>query len=92
MKTSHATNDYLIDLTRKVWQPRAGRDLTDEDVRQITENVTGFFSILTEWSAGAIPRSRDFIDYRAALAACCSSHSVAPAFRLVVAQARLAES
>lgn len=36
--------------TRQVWQPRLGRDLTDEDARQIMHNVTGFFGILAEWS------------------------------------------
>jgi hypothetical protein len=55
MKLSHSENDYLIRRARKVWQPRVGRDLTDEDVRQITENVTGFFSILTEWSRSEMP-------------------------------------
>jgi hypothetical protein len=55
MKTSHAANDNLIDRTRKVWQPRTGRDLTDEDARQIAENVTGFFSILAEWSRAEMP-------------------------------------
>ena len=50
MKPSHAANDNLIDRTRKVWQPRIGRDLTNEDARQISENVTGFFAILAEWS------------------------------------------
>jgi hypothetical protein len=34
--------------TRKVWQPRLGRDLTDEDARQITLNFTGFFGVLAE--------------------------------------------
>ena len=55
MKPSHAANDNLIDRTRKVWQPRIGRDLTDEDARQIAENVTGFFSILAEWSRAEMP-------------------------------------
>jgi hypothetical protein len=50
MKTSHAANDNLIHQSRQVWQPRIGRDLHDEDVRQIAENLTGFFSILAEWS------------------------------------------
>ena len=36
--------------TRQVWQPRVGRDLTDEDARQIMHNVTGFFGVLAEWS------------------------------------------
>lgn len=50
MKPSNAVNDNSIDRTRAVWQPRLGRDLSREDARQITENVTGFFSILAEWS------------------------------------------
>jgi hypothetical protein len=50
MKPSHAANDHLIDRTRQVWQSRIRRDLTDEDARQIAENVTGFLAILTEWS------------------------------------------
>jgi hypothetical protein len=48
MKPSRATNDNQIDRIRKV--PRLGRDLTEEDVRQIAQNVTGFFGILAEWS------------------------------------------
>jgi hypothetical protein len=35
---------------RQVWQRRLGRDLTDEDARQIMHNVTGFFGVLAEWS------------------------------------------
>ena len=35
---------------RQVWQPRLGRDLTDEDARHIMHNVTGFFGVLAEWS------------------------------------------
>ena len=55
MKPSHAANDNLIDRTRQVWQPRLGRDLSGEDARQIVENVTGFFSILAEWSRAERP-------------------------------------
>jgi hypothetical protein len=52
---SHAVNnenlkDDLIRHTRQVWQPRLGRDLSREDVRQITENLTGFFALLGKWS------------------------------------------
>jgi hypothetical protein len=50
MKPSHAANNNHVDRTRQVWQPRLGRDLTNEDARQITQNVTGFFGILAEWS------------------------------------------
>jgi hypothetical protein len=55
MKPSHAANDNLVDRTRQVWQPRTRRDLTDEDSRQIAENVTGFFAILAEWSRAETP-------------------------------------
>src|SRR5262249_663015 len=47
---SHSTKDNLIDRTRQVWCLRLGRDLSREDARQIVENVTGFFTILAEWS------------------------------------------
>ena len=55
MKPSHAVSSNLIEQTRKVWQPRIRRNLTDEDARQIAENVTGFFAILAEWSRAARP-------------------------------------
>ncbi|MEO8884310.1 MAG: hypothetical protein ABI377_13005 [Devosia sp.] len=54
MKRLDAANDNdagkLIVRTRQIWQPRIGRDLTDEDARQIMHNVTGFFGVLAEWS------------------------------------------
>ena len=50
MKTSHTASNRLIEKTRKVWQPRMQRNLSDEDARQMAENVTGFFAILAEWS------------------------------------------
>ena len=55
MKLLHAANDNLLDRTRKVWQPRIGRDLTDEDARQIADDVTGFFSLLAEWARAETP-------------------------------------
>jgi len=50
MKPSHAANDKLIDRTRQVWQSRIRRDFTDENARQVAENVTGFFAILAQRS------------------------------------------
>jgi hypothetical protein len=59
VKLSHAANDNLKDdlirRTREVWQPRLGRDLSREDARQIAENMTGFFSVLAEWSRAGLP-------------------------------------
>ena len=53
MEPHDAANDHdtgkQIARTRQIWQPRFGRDLTDEDARQIMHNVTGFFGVLTEW-------------------------------------------
>jgi hypothetical protein len=68
MKPSHAANDNLFDRTRKVWQPRIGRDLTNEDARQITENITGFFSILAQWSRAEMPTPANDIGEQAASA------------------------
>ena len=54
MKRLDAANDNdagkQIARTRQIWQPRIGRDLTDEDGRQILHNVTGFFGVLAEWA------------------------------------------
>ena len=44
------TKQELTDYTIVVWQPRLRRRLSKEDVREITENITGFFTILAEWS------------------------------------------
>ena len=48
-------NDDQIERTREVWQPRVGRDLNRDEAKQIAANVTGFFSILAEWSRFELP-------------------------------------
>jgi hypothetical protein len=55
MQLPHALDCNVITRTREIWQPRAGRKLTHEDVRQIVENVTGFFSILASWGREEAP-------------------------------------
>jgi hypothetical protein len=54
MKRLDAANDNdagkQIARTRQIWQPRIGRELTDELARQIMHDVTGFFGVLAEWS------------------------------------------
>ena len=55
VKQLNAANDNLIDRTIETWQPRVDHALSHEDTRQIVENVTGFFSILAEWSQAEIP-------------------------------------
>lgn len=39
----------LIQHTAELWQPRAGRALSDEDARKIAENIASFFTVLFEW-------------------------------------------
>ena len=41
----------LIARTKETWQPRAACSLSDEDAREIAENVTGFFRLLLDWEA-----------------------------------------
>ena len=48
-------NDDLVCRTREVWQPRLGRDVTRDEAKQIAANITGFFSILAEWSRADLP-------------------------------------
>ena len=40
----------LLEATIALWQPRASRELSREDARQIAENVVGFFDVLAAWS------------------------------------------
>ena len=35
----------------EVWQPRTKCELSDEDAREIAENLVGFFRVLREWNA-----------------------------------------
>ncbi len=44
------TKQELTEHTIAVWQPRTPRRISQEDAREITENLTGFFAILAEWS------------------------------------------
>jgi hypothetical protein len=50
--TPIAANDNLVDRTIALWRHRLGREVSCEDARQITEKVTGFFSVLHAWSRG----------------------------------------
>lgn len=39
----------LLQHTIRVWESRLGRTLTEEDARQILENVVGLFRVLEGW-------------------------------------------
>lgn len=49
-------NDELIGQTRRVWQPRLGRDLSRDEAKQVAASMTGFFAVLVEWSRAEMPR------------------------------------
>ena len=40
------------------WQSRSSKELNDEDIRQINENLTGFFSVLSQWKQNAMRAHR----------------------------------
>ncbi len=54
MKRLPATTDHEVSnqiaKTREFWRPRYGRDLSDEEVSDISRNLTGFFGVLADWS------------------------------------------
>jgi hypothetical protein len=58
VKAPPGANDNLIDRTIAVWQTRLGCEISREEARQIAENVTGFFSILHEWSRAELPAGK----------------------------------
>ncbi len=52
----------LIQHTAELWQPRAGRILSDEDARKMAENIAGFFTVLLEWEASEKERQVTELD------------------------------
>ena len=46
----------FLERTKEFWQARAQKALSDEDAREIIENITGFFKILMEWDEKAKDR------------------------------------
>ena len=40
----------FLEETVSFWQPHYSRPFTQEDARQAIANVTGFFTVLNEWS------------------------------------------
>ena len=74
MKVPNAANDNLINRTIGLWQPRGGRSLSREDARQIVENVTGFFSILHEWSRAESAAAANDNRERSAVHGACQVH------------------
>ena len=47
----------LIEETKEVWQPYYQEILTDEDAREIIENVIGFLQFLTDHGDADGPRN-----------------------------------
>jgi hypothetical protein len=56
VKIPKSANDNLLDKTLAVWQARSRRELSREDAREIAENISGFFSVLNDWSRVANAR------------------------------------
>ncbi len=57
---ANADRDAILDEALEVFQPRAQRELTREDAREIYVNLTGFFRVLQEWDrAERERRARD---------------------------------
>ncbi len=47
-------SDRDVDQVRtdlRIWQSRASRPLSEEDAREISENLLGFFRVLAEWDS-----------------------------------------
>jgi len=61
------TKQELTEQTIAVWQPRTQRRLSHEDAREITENLTGFFSVLAKWSQteNSVSTTGDCVDAHA---------------------------
>jgi hypothetical protein len=45
------TESRFVDEALVFWRRRATRPLSSNDIREITENISGFFQILMEWDS-----------------------------------------
>jgi len=45
----HSLSQEFLRKTIEVWQSYSQERLSFADARDITENITGFFSLLSEW-------------------------------------------
>lgn len=39
----------LLDETKRLWSKRYGRAISDEEAREIIQNVTGYFQVVFRW-------------------------------------------
>lgn len=54
MKSRQPSNDNDVPRARMLWEQRTAKSLTDDDLRAVSANLTGFFSILAEWHRKAV--------------------------------------
>jgi hypothetical protein len=54
----------LKEQTVAFWSNRTGREISQEDARQIIENVTGFFQVLFEWEKAEQSKARPSANIR----------------------------
>lgn len=45
----HSNDDKHIRRTVGLWSQKTGRQISEEDAREINANLSGFFSVLREW-------------------------------------------
>ena len=55
MKVKKPANDNAVERTRLVWERRMEKRPADEDLRELSANIAGFFSVLAEWSRKETP-------------------------------------
>ena len=53
--------ERLREASRRVFEPRSGRRMSEEDVREITHNIRGFFEVLRTWASAETKASQDEI-------------------------------
>jgi hypothetical protein len=49
VRHSSRFSNELVEDARRLFEQRMGRPLTNEDARQMLENLTGYFMTLHEW-------------------------------------------
>ena len=50
--------DSFLRKTAEIWQPLSDETLTEEDAREIIQNITGFFDTLARWDRESSHRQK----------------------------------
>jgi hypothetical protein len=54
-------NPDIINQTIDFWTKRTGQEISPEDAREMIQNISGFFQVLSEWDKESNGGSKEYM-------------------------------